>query len=427
MKILDEVLHFLGAAALAGAVGLGSAGALAADVTVRLMHVDQNPAVGSFFNDLARRFESTHPGVKVEIQYLENESYKKKLTTLLQSPDRPNILYSWGGGVLREQVKAGVVEDITAAMNAGWKDRFMPAAVQAYTIDNKVYGVPFQASQVGFFYNKDLFAKAGVDAGSIKTWDDLLGAVKKFKDAGITPIIAGGGDKWPLHFYWSHLAIRVGGKAAFDAAMRGEGKGFASDTFVRAGELFKQLADLKPFQPGYLGVSFPQSAGQFGDGKGAMVLMLNGMLGSMKVNSADKVGVPDDKLGWMPFPTVAGGKGDPSDTLGGLNGWIITKGSPKEAVEFMRFFSEAQNQRFAAERGFYLPVVNGTQDAIKRPVLRRLAENVANAKYHQVYYDQMLGPSVGAVVNDISADIASGRTKPADAAAAVQQAWKLAN
>ena len=420
-------IKFLTSAAMAVAAGLASAGAMAADVTVRLMHVDQNPAVGVFYNDLARQFESTHPGVKVEIQYLENEAYKKKLTTLLQSADRPNILYSWGGGVMREQVKAGVIEDLTVPMSAGWRERFMPAALQAYVLDGKVYGVPFQMSQVGFFYNKDLFAKAGVDAASIKTWDDLLGAVKKFKDAGITPIIAGGGDKWPLHFYWSHLAVRIGGKPAFEAALQGKGKGFADETFVRSGELFKQLVDLKPFQPGFLGVTFPQSSGQFGDGKGAMILMLNGLLGSMKANSADKVGIPDDKLGWMPFPTVAGGKGNPTDTLGGLNGWLITKGSPKEAAEFMRFFTEVQNQRVAAERSLYLPVVVGTQDAISRPLLRQLAENVERSAYHQIYYDQMLGPSVGAVVNDVSADLAAGKIKPVEAADAVQAAWKRAN
>ena len=96
----------------------------------------------------------------------------------------------------------------------------------------------------------------------------------------------------------------------------------------------------------------------------------------MKANSADKNGIPDDKLGWFPFPTVAGGKGDPTDTLGGLNGWLVTKGSPKEAVEFLKFFSEPENQREAAERGFYIPVVNGTQDAIANPILRRIAENL---------------------------------------------------
>jgi raffinose/stachyose/melibiose transport system substrate-binding protein len=422
-----KLINLVSSAAFAVGAALTSMNALSADVTVRLVHVDQNPDVGAFYNDVARRFESTHPGVKVEIQYLENESYKKKLTTLLQSTDRPNILYSWGGGVLRDQIKAGVVEDLSAQMDAKWRETFMPAALQAYTINGKIYGVPLLMSQVGFFYNKDLFAKAGVDASSIKTWDDLLGAVTKLKNAGITPILAGGADKWPLHFYWSHLAIRIGGKSAFDAAMQGQGKGFADETFVQSGELLKQLADLKPFQPGYLGATFPQSSGQFGDGKGAMMLMLNALLGSMKANSANKLGIPDDKLGWFPFPTVAGGKGDPSDTLGGMNGWLVTKGSPKEAVEFLRFFSEAKNQRVAAERGFYLPVVNETQDAIARPILRQLTENVAKAKYHQIFYDQMLGPSVGAVVNDVSADLASGRMKPADAAAAVQAAWQRAN
>jgi raffinose/stachyose/melibiose transport system substrate-binding protein len=279
------------------AVSLAATTKASADAVVRMLHVEQNQQISGFWGDLAKRYEAAHPGVKVELQHLENEAYKKKLTTLLQSPDRPNIIYSWAGGVLRDQVKAAVIEDLTPVMDQPWKARFVPAAVQAYTIGDKIYGVPMHTAQVGFFYNKDLFAKAGVDAASIKSWDDLLTAVKTFQAAGITPIIAGGADKWPLHFYWSHLAIRIGGREAFEAALRGEGKGFADTTFVRAGEVFKQLADLKPFQSGFLGVTYPQSAGQFGDGKGAMILMLNGLLNSMKVNSADKVGVPDDKLG----------------------------------------------------------------------------------------------------------------------------------
>jgi len=105
----------------------------------------------------------------------------------------------------------------------------------------------------------------------------------------------------------------------------------------------------------------------------------------------------------------------------------VTKGAPKEAAEFLKFFTDAQNQRIAAERGFYIPVVNGATEVVKRPLLRMMAENVGRSKYHQLFYDQMLGPSVGAVVNDISADLAAGRVSPADAANKVQQAWQLAN
>ncbi len=133
--------------------GLAGVTAAAAQTTVRMLHVEQNPDNVAYWNDIARRYEAKNPGVKVDVQYLENESYKKKLTTLLQSPDKPNIIYSWGGGVLREQVKAGVIEDLTPVIDAAWKDRFVPAAVQAYTVNGKIYGVPMHTSQVGFFYN----------------------------------------------------------------------------------------------------------------------------------------------------------------------------------------------------------------------------------------------------------------------------------
>ncbi|MBI5719317.1 MAG: extracellular solute-binding protein [Burkholderiales bacterium] len=396
--------------------------------TVRWLHIEQNPDAAAFYADVARRFEAANPGTTVEMQFLENESFKKKLTTLLQSPDKPHIIYSWGGGVLREQVKAGVIEDITAAVDSGgWRDRLSPSAWGTYSVKGRVYGVPMNTSQVVFFYNKDLFAKAGVGGDAIKTWDDLLAAVKKLQAAGITPIVAGGADKWPLHFYWSHLAIRVGGRAAFEAASAGEGQGFAGETFVRAGELFKQLVDLKPFQPGFLAATWPQAAGQFGDGKGAMMLMGNWISNAMAANSANKVGIPDDKLGWFAFPSVPGGRGAPEDTLGGMNGWLVTKGAPKEAAEFLRFFLDVQNQRIAGERGFYIPVTKGAAEAVKRPMLKAVAGNVGRSPYHQLFYDQMLGPSVGAVVNDVSADLAAGRVSPAEAANKVHRAWQQAN
>ncbi len=401
---------------------------LAADVTVRLVHPDNDPKVASFFTESARRFEAQRPGVKISIQTLEGESYKKKLTTLLQSPDKPHIIYSWGGGVMRDQVKAGVIQDLTPAITSGgngaWQARFMPSALRAYIIDGKVWGVPFQATQVGIWFNKDLLAKVGVDSNGIKTFDDLLAAVGKLKAAGITPLSVGGADKWPMHYFWAMLALRLGGADALAMAQRGQDKGFEGETFVRAAEMFKQLADLKPFQPGFQGASFFQSVGAFGDGKAAMMLMVDNVPNAIPPNAADKKGVPLDKLGWMPFPAVKGGKGSVADTMGGMNGFLVTQGAPKEATDFLRYFSDAQNQRLAAEAGALIPVVSGTQDALKDPFMRLHAGNLAKSSRHQLYFDQELGASAGAVIKDLSVDIATGRQTPAGAAAALQRAWK---
>jgi len=412
---------FAGVAALAL-----SSGAALAQTTVKWLHIEANPVPVKIWEEVAREFEAKNPGVKIEMQYLENEAYKAKAPTLLQSKDRPHIIFSWAGGVLKSQVEAGVLEDITTAMQ-GYKDNLSPSAVDAFTVNGKVYGVPYGVSQVGFMANKDLLAKASVDAGKITSYDDFLDAVKKLKAAGITPLAVGGADKWPVHFYWTHLAVRLGGKAAMQAALKGQDGGFEGETFQKSGDLFKQLVDLQPFQNGFLGFKSQQAIGYFGDGKAAMLLAISSFYHTQKVFAVDKTGVPDDKLAWINFPTVPGGKGQPSDTLGGINGWLVTKGAPKEAVAFLKYFVSAEPQKRLAAGNFIVPVYKGAEAGLGSAFMRNIAQNIANSSYHQNFYDQDLGPSVGRVVNDATTEIAAGTMTPKQAAKAIQDAFRQGN
>ena len=59
--------------------------------------------------------------------------------------------------------------------------------------------------------------------------------------------------------------------------------------------------------------------------------------------------------------------------------------------------------------------------------MRNIAQNLAKSKYHQNFYDQSLGPSVGRVVNDVTAEIAGGSMTPEAAAKAIQDAYKQGN
>ena len=142
MRALKKV--FLAAAGFVITTGLATA-----QTTIKWLHIEANPAQVKIWEEVARDFESKAQGVKIEMQYLENEAYKAKAPTLLQSRDRPHIIYSWAGGVLRSQVEAGVLEDITALVQ-DHKDKLSASAVAAFTIDGKVYGLPHSVSQVGF-------------------------------------------------------------------------------------------------------------------------------------------------------------------------------------------------------------------------------------------------------------------------------------
>jgi raffinose/stachyose/melibiose transport system substrate-binding protein len=402
------------------ALALGTGAAAAEDVTVRMLQVNQTNQ--PLWEKIAENYNATHPGVKVTVEYLENEAYKAKLPTLLQSEDKPDIIYSWGGGVMRAQDEAGYLMDLSDA-RADLEKNIFPAALDAYSIDGKQVGIPYDFSQVALFYNKALMEKAGVDPKSMETWDGFLAAVKKLKEAGITPIIMGAGEKWPMHFYWSYLVMRLGGADVLKKAEAGEDGGFENPVFVEAGVKLKELADLEPFQEGWLGTLFPASGGMFGDGRGAIDLMGNWLLGTQKENSASGEGLPPDQIGFVNFPTLPGGKGNATDTLGGIGGFLITEGAPPEALDFMKFFTSPEQQMVAAEQSFYVPAVKGTDAAITNPIIAAVSRNVAGSTWHQLFFDQDLGPSVGRVVNDVSVAIAAGEMTPEEGAAAIQEAW----
>ncbi|UFX01509.1 extracellular solute-binding protein [Sinorhizobium medicae WSM1115] len=414
-------------AAAAGMTLLFGPETASAETVVKWLHLETVPAYLKQWEDIAAKYETEHPGVDVQLQFLENEAFKAKLPTLLQSDDAPHFFYSWGGGVLKQQAETGALKDLTEAMRAdggAWEKSYNPAAVKGFTFEDRIYAVPFKMGTISFFYNKELFQKGGVKAEDIKSWDDFLTAVKT-KEAGITPIAGGGGDKWPLHFYWSYLVMRNGGQQVFEDAKNNEGEGFLHPAILKAGEQLAELGKLEPFQGGYLGANWPQTLGLFGDGKAAMILSFETTEATQRANSGDGKGLAPENIGRFPFPAVEGGAGAATDTLGGLNGWAVTKNAPPEALDFLRYLTNAENERLMASTGMIVPVAVGAEEGITNPLVRASADQLAASTWHQNYFDQDLGPSVGRVVNDASVEILSGQMSSEEGARMIQDAREL--
>ena len=421
--------HSMAIAFSALLVGAAATNVLAVD-TIKWMHLENNPDNLKVWQDIAAAYEKTHPDVKIEFQFLENEAFKAKLPTLLQSNDAPSMFYTWGGGVLLEQSKTGAIRDITAAMDAdggAWRNTIAPAAVDGLSIDGKVWAAPYQSGVVSFFYNKDLFKKAGVDGDSIKTWDDFIAAVNKLKAAGVTPIAVGGGDKWPVHFYWSYLAMRIAGKDGFADAKAGKNGGFAGDAFVKASQDLADLGKLDPFQKGYAGATWPDEQAAFADGRAAIMLAFQDTAISQVHAATDGKGLAADNIGRFPFPLVTGGKGVITDDFGGLNGWVVTKNAPPETEDFLKFLTNVDNERAQAKVIGIIPTTKGAEDAVTNPSVALAAAQMAKATWHQNFLDQDLGPAVGRVVNDMSMAIVSGQASPQDAVQQIEQAYEQGN
>ena len=145
--------------------------------------------------------------------------------------------------------------------------------------------------------------------------------------------------------------------------------------------------------------------------------------------AADKVGLGEDKIGWFAFPVVPGGKGEPTDTLGGITGWLVTKGSPKEAAEFLKFFISKDVQTPAGRRQLHRSRGQGCGGRHQQPAsCKRIANELWRSRTTiRTTTTRSLVRRSAASSTTSSAEIAGGSMTPQQAATAIQAAWKQGN
>lgn len=396
---------------LASACGSDSGGG--GDAAAEWWHIQTGEqALSELFPQLAEEFNEANDA-NIQPEPIANDDFKPALTTAMQAGDPPDIFHSWGGGVLAQYVRAGLVKDITDDV-AEVVENIGEGAMKPYTIDGRIYGLPFDMGMVGIWYNKALFEEAGLDPENPPaTWSELLDAVTALKDAGITPIALAGAAPWTQHYWYSYLAIRIMGVDGYTAAR--EAKSFEDPGFLQAAEMWKELVDMEPFQPGFLqqGYGGEDSApAVFGAGEAAMHLMGQWDPSVQESSSGTSLG---DDLGWFPFPEVEGGAGSIDEVYGGGNGHAVGINAPDYAVDFLVFLAGEAYDRILETDGSLIPVTLDAEIPATEVNRILIKESVANASAFQLYFDQDLPPAVGDQVNASVAAITDGSATPEQA------------
>ena len=387
-------------------------------VTIDWWHITTGDPGKTDFQKIADAYKADHPNVTIKITILENEAFKSKLQTTMQSGDVPDLFQSWGGGTMAAQADAGLLKDITADI-ASWKDTINPGALSIYQYNGKQYGVPWDVGIIGFWYNKDLFSKAGIDAPPT-TWDDFLADVDKLKAAGVTPYALAGKDEWPGMHAWTYLLLRIGGSQALTDMI--QNKDWNSDACKKAGEEVQKLVAKDPFQPSYLNATYDKGeAAAMGNGKAAMELMGQWAPSVQVANSSNKKGI-GDKLAWFPFPAVTGGSGAPTDAVGGGNGIAVGKDAPPEAIDFLKFFSSKENAAVIGKDNFGLPTTVGAESSVTDPQLKAVLDARGKAQFVQLYLDQATSPEMGKAINDATALLFADKGTPEQVCQAISDA-----
>lgn len=390
---------------------------------IRVEAINRNETVHKYWREIADEFEAEFPGTLIKINHRPGVRYRVELLSTLGSENPPDILYTWSGGHLDALREAGFARDLTDEMADGWAFEFKPGALRTYTHNGQIHGVPMHLSLVSLYANRKVLQEAGIEIGSLDNWDGFIRAVQQLKASGIVPLAVGAGDLWPVNLYFGQLAQRLGGEAGVQAVMKGEGMGFDSPEFVMAAERLEYLADIEPFQPGYLEMDDGQAVEMLARAEVAMVVTGNWRLQKMRWHWPGGLEAMSQELVQLDFPKV-GDRPQSTFTHGGADGFAVAADAPDVAVEFLRRLTSREVQERMVQIAADVPSLSGADLSIEGEFLAAAADKILQSTYHQLYFDQALGPEMGGMLTNAMVQLANGELDAVTIMRELNNSWE---
>lgn len=241
-------------------------------------------------------------GVEAELERVPFDQYLASATTRARSGDLADVVELLPGANF-ESIFPALIDFTQADVEgadalSGWS-----AVVKEVGVDDVYAGAPVGAQGVVWYYNKELFAQAGLDPEAPPTsWEELKADAAALKAAGIEPIGQSGGDGFLLWWAWSSLSPQYFSADDVNAIRSGEIL-LTDERFADSLAALKELYDEGLVASDYAGKAFTDVEADFAAGRVAIVpgIISNAM--NWKVWD-DKLG--KDAYGVFTAPTIPG-------------------------------------------------------------------------------------------------------------------------
>lgn len=373
--------------------------------------------------EIIKEFESEHPGVRVEVEVLENEQYKNKIKVLSSSNRLPDVGFTWAAGYLKPFAKGNLFAPLDDVLQEGLKDDFVKGTTEAYAVDGKTYGLPLELNIAPIYYNKKIFKENNLEVP--KTYEEFQHVVKTLESKGISPIALGNKDAWTGSLWYMYLADRIGGPKVLNQAIDRSGS-FENPALVSAAEEIQKLVKANAFNKGFNGLSNDEAKSEFLNGKAGMYLMGTWELPNFTTNEE----IPQDfrdQSGYFKFPTVKDGKGDIDSWVGGPGvGLFVAQNSEvkEESKKFAKFFIEKWGEQSVTKAGV-IPATKVDTDKLDLPKLYIDVLNDLNqASNITLFADVQMSPSVAETHLNLIQSLYGNKIKPKDYAKQHETALK---
>lgn len=152
---------------------------------------------------------------------------------------------------------------------------------------------------IGVYYNKDVFAKAGLSS-TPTNWKDLIADAQTLKNKGIDPFydFGGGGSPWATQWWVQAQLADAAKNGLWDRVNQNKEK-FTDPTILNAIKQYKSLIDDGYFNSDLKTATFEDQGSALLGGKTAMALQVNSFFGELQATASTKE--LNAKIGFFPI------------------------------------------------------------------------------------------------------------------------------
>ncbi|WP_082555270.1 ABC transporter substrate-binding protein [Devosia sp. Root635] len=326
-------MQFVKLGLLAGlAVGALVAAAPAyAQVTLKVWSIDGNDRPG-IADTFSKEFDDANDDIVVEYRYIPFDELVNETLRAFATGNAPDIV-SFDNPDFALFSSRGAMLDITdrvANSDIVSKAEYFQGPLNSVTWDGKLFGLPKYTDTIGIFYNKDMFAAAGLTEPPT-TWAQVVDYAEKLTDPA-------------NNVYGATFSARAGEEGTFQflpiiQMSGGDANKVNTEGAAEVLDLWKQMIDNGWASRDVLSLGQWDSTGTFNAGNAAMAIS-----GPWEIDRM----VEDAKFDWgvALLPTITEG-GERSSALGGFNwGIMSTTQHPDEAFRLLEYYVSQEDRLF---------------------------------------------------------------------------------
>ncbi len=342
----------------------------AEDVTITFAeHVADIEAQEPHMMKIINAFEEKYPNIHIEITGKEVSEHNTQMTLLAGENKLPDIFWLEQAPA-KEFAANGYLYDLSSALDEyGINDSLLPGLVHSCTVDGKDYGIPSEVMMVGFFYNKDLFAQAGIESAPI-TYEEFQDVVNKLNDSGIVPLTVGAQDNYSIWAFETMLA-----RYGFFDKLEGLNDGnisWVNDDFLHYFEKVEEMRNNHTFTDDIANIGYFEAKERFLGGNAAMF-----NTGAWDIGDFEASDIAQN-IGFFWGPTFSDSSYPQEIGIKASGGVYVVSAKAAEdekvldaVMKFWQFYYGEEGTKIIAEDTASLPCskYDGEIDASEHPVL----------------------------------------------------------